>query len=94
LRLNDPQQVSQVLLNAAKDPQLLVSLGAISIEGISPAVLRAHIEATGTSEKRNADIYAAVALDHAESLVLRGENGGRHLTHIAVVEELLKIGKV
>ena len=94
LRLNDPQQASQVLLNAAKAPQIPVSIGRISVEGNSPAVLRAHIEADGTSEKRNAEIYAAVALDHAESQVLRGENGGRRLTHTAVVEELIKIGKL
>lgn len=94
LQLNDPQQVSQVLLKAAKAPQIPVSIGAISVEGNSPAVLRAHIEADGTSERRNAEIYAAVALDHAESQVLRGENGGRRLTHTGVVEELIKIGKV
>jgi hypothetical protein len=94
LRLNDTQQVSRVLLKAAKAPQVPVSISAISVDGNSPAVLRAHVEADGTSEKRNADIYAAVALDHAESLVLRGENGGRRLTHTAVVEELMKIGKV
>jgi hypothetical protein len=94
LRLNDPQQVGQVLFKAAKAPEVPVSLGAIRIEGKSPAVLRAHIEVDGTSEKRNADIYAAVALNHAESQVLRGENRGRHLTLTAVVEELMKIGKV
>jgi hypothetical protein len=94
LRLNDPRQVSQVLLKAARAPQVPVSIGATSIDGNSPAVLRAHVEADGTSEKRNADIYAAVALDHAESQVLRGENGGRRLTHTAVVEELIRIGKV
>jgi hypothetical protein len=94
LKLNDPQQVRLVLSKAAKAPQIPVSIGAIDVEGNTPAMLRAHIEADGTSEKRNADIYAAVALDHAESQVLRGENGGRRLTHTAVVQELTKIGKV
>jgi hypothetical protein len=94
LRLNDAQQVSQVLFNAAKSPQVPVSLGAISIEEGSPSVLRAHIEADGAKETHNADIYAAVAIDHAESQVLHGENGGRRLKHVAVVEQLKKIGKL
>ncbi|MGB6110357.1 MAG: DUF1223 domain-containing protein, partial [Acidobacteriaceae bacterium] len=38
--------------------------------------------------------YAAVALDHAASNVLRGENGGQHLTHVAVAEVLKPVGKV
>lgn len=94
LRMSDPQQVSQVLLKAVKAPQVPVRITSISVEGDSPAVLRAHIEADGSSQKRNADVFAAIALDHAESQVLDGENGGRRLTHVAVVQDLIKIGKL
>jgi hypothetical protein len=94
LQLSDSRQIGQVLQSAAKAPQVTVSISAIKLEGNPPTVLRAHIDADATKAKHSADIYAAVALDHAESQVLHGENGGRRLTHTAVVLQLIKIGKV
>jgi len=75
-------------------PKIPVRIGEVTVAAGNPVVLQMHIEADGASDKRNADVYAAIALDHVESQVLRGENGGRHLTHIAVVQQLTKIGKL
>jgi len=94
LSLTDGQQVSKVLMEAAKTESVPVSIGAIHIEGDSPRTLRAHIVADGSAQKHNADVFAVLALDHAESQVLHGENGGRHLTHVAVAQEIVKIGKL
>jgi hypothetical protein len=93
LHLNDPQQTINVFQKSAAASMIPVSIGRVTLEGSKPALLRAHID-IGRSEKLGADVYGAIALDHAESQVLRGENGGRHLTHVAVVEEMKKIGKL
>lgn len=94
LQLENRKQTAEVLLKAAKAPQIPVTIRSVHMDGSTPAILRAHIEADGTSARHNADIFAALALDHAQSQVLHGENGGRRLQHVAVVQELVKIGKL
>jgi hypothetical protein len=94
LRLSEPQQVSQLLLKDASSSQIPVSISALSVDGSVPAILRTHVDVNGVEAKRNADIFAAIALDHAKSQVAHGENGGRVLTHVAVLQELVKIGKL
>lgn len=94
LKLNDAKQIGDVVLKAVKAPQVPMSISAMSVEGNAPAILRASVKADGSSDKHNADVFAAVAIDRAESQVLRGENSGRHLSHVAVVQELVKIGKL
>jgi hypothetical protein len=94
LQLSNQAQVAQAFKKAASAQQLPVSISALSVGGDSQPVLHAHIDADGSASKRNADVYAVVALDHAESQVLHGENGGRHLTHAAVALDLVRIGKL
>jgi hypothetical protein len=94
LQLDKREQISVAFKKAAAAAQIPVSIDSIGIDRNAAPVLRGHIEADGTSEKRNSTIYAALALDHAQSQVLHGENGGRQLTHVAVVQELIKVGKL
>jgi hypothetical protein len=94
LRFSEPQQVSEILEKAASAPQIPVRISALSVDASATPLLRAHIDVDGEEEKRSADIFAAVALDHAESHVTRGENGGKLLTHVAVVQEMVKVGKL
>jgi hypothetical protein len=90
---SDPRQAEQVFQKALNSPKVLVQIDSLSIQGTSPGILHAHISTDG-DDKHSAEIYVAVALDHAESQVLRGENGGHRLTHVAVVQSLTKIGKL
>jgi hypothetical protein len=87
------QQVEDVLHRAAADPSVPVQIDSVSLDP-KASILRTHIAVDGTSARHNADIYAAVALDHATSNVLGGENRGKSLDHVAVVEALDKVGKL
>jgi hypothetical protein len=71
-----------------------VTITSVAIDPGNPAILRARVEVDGSSGERSADIYETVALDHAESQVLHGENGGKHLTHVAVMQQFAKIGTI
>jgi hypothetical protein len=77
---------------ARLQPKIAVKVSDVTFEN---DVLRARVEADTLPEglaKHKADIYFVLALDHAESQVQRGENQGRHLTHVGVVTSLRKIG--
>lgn len=94
IRVGDPQQMEKTLQEAKAAPMVSVRIGGVRVEIGNPTVFRTRIEADGALDQRNADIYVAVVLDHVESRVLHGENGGRHLTHVAVVQQLTKIGRL
>jgi len=93
-QLDSPQQVQEALLKAKAAPKVSVRIAEVAVDPADPALLRTRVETGANLNKHNADVYLAVALDRVESQVLRGENGGRHLTHVAVVQELRKIGKL
>lgn len=90
----NPNHIEDTLRKATDNSKLSVRIGEITFNPADPTVLRAHVETDTNDGKHSADVYVAVALDHVESQVLRGENGGRHLVHVAVVQTLQKIGKL
>ena len=85
-----PQQIEKALVTAATAPKVFVRIESLKVE---PGALHAHVDVAGTANER-AQVVAALALDHAESLVLKGENGGKRLRHVAVVEQMKKLGDV
>jgi len=94
LKSSNPEQIVKLFEAAAAQPNLPVQIADLRVDPGNPNVLSAHVHADANEGKKNADLYLAVALDHVESQVLHGENGGRHLTHVAVVVQLTKIGKL
>lgn len=92
LQLSDGKQIGQTFQQAVAASPVSMTITSLGGDPANPAVFRARIEADGGSAEHNADIYEAVALDHAESQVLHGENGGKRLTHVAVVQQLTRIG--
>jgi len=92
---SDSRLANQACEKARRAEKIPVRVSAVFLE--SPSTLRTHVETDPlpeSSKARKADIYVVVALNHAESQVLRGENEGHRLTHVAVVQSLTKVGSL
>jgi len=86
---NDGNRAAQAFDKALATPTIPIRISSASASG---GTLHAHIDVDPADAK--AEIWIALAIDHAESQVLRGENGGHHLEHVAVVKKLSQIGKL
>ena len=87
----DSSTVQQTFEKEAKLPKISVRIASAEVDASSQ--LKVKVEAGG-AEKHGGTVWIAVALDHAASQVSAGENSGKHLEHVAVVQELRKVGKV
>lgn len=94
LHLSDRAGMERIFRAAAASPKIPVTLSSIRVEPGTPAHLSGSIEVDGNAEEHKATVYLATALDHIETKVLRGENRGKTLAHVAVVESFSKIGSV
>jgi hypothetical protein len=86
---NDGQRASQAFEKARSYPKISLQISSVTVE---KGVVRAHIESGAMPSA--GEVFVALALDHAESQVLRGENGGHRLEHVAVARNLTSTGKV
>lgn len=85
---SDRGSAAKALESARSSPKIEVRITSLKREN-NQSVL--HVDTDVLPVK--ADVLVAVAADHAESQVLRGENGGRHLEHVAIVKSIDKVGK-
>lgn len=90
MRLSARQNIAQILTSAAAAPKIPVALESIKIEAGTPDFVSGVITLEGTV-RHSSDVYLAIALDHFESKVLRGENRGQTLTHVAILLDLVKL---
>lgn len=92
---DDSKRADRACEQANRQPKIPVRIVSVSTSGGN--ALHARIETDTLADsisRKQADVYLALALDHAQSQVARGENSGRLLTHVAVVETLTKVGKL
>ncbi len=94
LKISDAHDVETVFQQAAATTKIPVHITRVTLNRDATNSLTVHVDADASAGEHSADLFVAVALDHVESQVLRGENGGRHLTHVAVVQQIAKIGKL
>jgi hypothetical protein len=94
LHLDNPQQEIQVLKKAADAKMISVEIGPVQASTAAANTLQTHVAVRGSGLHGKANVYAAIALDHAQSHVLHGENQGKDLQHVAVLVQLLKIGSL
>jgi hypothetical protein len=92
VRLNDRPGMEHIFHAAAASPKIPVSLTSIRVEPGTPAYLSGNIEVDGSLEEHRATVYLATALDRIQTKVLRGENRGKTLAHVAVVEYFSRLG--
>ena len=94
LHLENGQQASEALQKAATAAMIAVKIDPVAVTNGKPDVLTGKIEADGTAATKSGDVYVAVALDKTLTDVLAGENDGKKLTNVAVVKDLVKVGKL
>jgi hypothetical protein len=94
IRLSEPKEIESIFRAAAMSPKIPVSVASIKVEPGNPAHLSGEIEVDGSAEQHKADVCLVLALDRIETKILRGENRGKTLAHVAVVEYLSMVGKL
>jgi hypothetical protein len=89
---NDSHLAEKAFAKAMGRAKTGIRFSSLSIETGS---VRAHLETDSLPPGvRGAEVYVALALDHAESQVSGGENSGRKLTYTSVLRTLQRVGTV
>jgi hypothetical protein len=85
---SDARQAEAAIKEAMGRQKVAVRIGG----GADTAAV--EVDTLPAGKVRSANVYVALAADHGVQDVLRGENQGRRLEHIAVVKELKQVGRI
>jgi hypothetical protein len=85
----DYSRAKNIFNDALSQPVVPVHISAVKMEGGKVQARVETGEVPGTSE-----VFVALALDHADTQVKRGENAGHHLEHVNVLVSLNNAGKI
>ena len=85
-------EATKAFAAAVAAPKIGIRLSSLSLD--SANALRARVETDALPSGHKADVYLAIALNHAESQVSAGENAGRRISHTAVVRIMNKVGSI
>lgn len=91
---SDVGAVEGAIGNAGKRLTIPVRISSISLTNSKTVRVRLEIGALPQDHKGGAEVFVAIALNRADSRVSAGENKGRALSHVAVVESIKKVGVV
>ncbi len=92
---SDAALAEHAIESARSHPKIAIRASGFSVK--DPGTLHIHLEVDALPQSwqaRKANVYVVVALDHAASQVLAGENKGHLITHVAVVQSIDKVGVV
>jgi hypothetical protein len=91
---SDGRKAMSTIQEAMRSPKIPIAMSNVRRDGNQVTV---HIEVPA-AERRfkggRAVLYVALADNHAESQVARGENAGRSLAHVGVVRVLKQVGTI
>ncbi len=85
---SDRRALLGAIAEAAQRPKLKIDVASVEASNKS---VQAEVK---VAAHLSADLYAVVADDDDKSSVLRGENSGHHLEHVAVLRSIQRVGSL
>jgi len=86
---SDARKAETAIRNAMHEPTVPIRIVPAEADQVT-----VEVDPFPAGQNHKANIYIAHAADSGDSDVLRGENQGRHLHHVAIVKEIQQIGKM